>query len=144
MTRGTTNGHVTLARMSFLSRNRRVPSRPLTTIYILTSHAHLQMTSRTRLKRKEVDDVLGGEEMWKDADQTDSEFLCLNRRRWTEDNDSIPEQCDKCESNRAYFRQLQIRSADEPMTTCESWMCTPNVPRSIILINLKLLCAVYL
>lgn len=30
------------------------------------------MTSRTRLKRKEVDDVLGGEEMWKDADQTES------------------------------------------------------------------------
>ncbi|KAF8590566.1 hypothetical protein K439DRAFT_98956 [Ramaria rubella] len=57
-----------------------------------------QMTSRTRLKHKEVDDVLGGEEMWKDADQTEK-------------------QCDKCDSNRAYFKQLQIRSADEPMTT---------------------------
>jgi hypothetical protein len=30
------------------------------------------MTSRTRLKRKEVDDVLGGEETWRDADQTES------------------------------------------------------------------------
>ncbi|KIJ44090.1 hypothetical protein M422DRAFT_228725 [Sphaerobolus stellatus SS14] len=57
-----------------------------------------QMTSRTRLKRKQVDDVLGGEETWRDADQTDK-------------------QCDKCDSNRAYFKQLQIRSADEPMTT---------------------------
>jgi hypothetical protein len=28
------------------------------------------MTSRTKLKRKEVDDVLGGEEMWKHADST--------------------------------------------------------------------------
>ena len=27
-----------------------------------------QMTSRTRLERKQVDDVLGGEEMWKHAD----------------------------------------------------------------------------
>ena len=26
------------------------------------------MTSRTRLERKQVDDVLGGEEMWKHAD----------------------------------------------------------------------------
>ena len=28
------------------------------------------MTSRERLKRKEVEDVLGGEETWKDADST--------------------------------------------------------------------------
>ena len=26
--------------------------------------------------------------------------------------------CDKCNFNSAYFYQLQIRSADEPMTTC--------------------------
>jgi hypothetical protein len=30
----------------------------------------LQMTSRTKLKCKEVDDVLGGDEMWKHADAT--------------------------------------------------------------------------
>ena len=35
------------------------------------------MTARTRLKRKEVDDVLGGEEMWKDADQTESMHCVL-------------------------------------------------------------------
>ena len=29
-----------------------------------------QMTARTRLKRKEVDDVLGGDDMWKHADST--------------------------------------------------------------------------
>jgi len=28
------------------------------------------MTSRMRLKRKEVDDVLGGDEMWAHADRT--------------------------------------------------------------------------
>lgn len=27
--------------------------------------------------------------------------------------------CDKCNHDRAYFYQLQIRSADEPMTTCD-------------------------
>ena len=26
--------------------------------------------------------------------------------------------CPKCDNGRAYFYQLQIRSADEPMTTC--------------------------
>lgn len=57
-----------------------------------------QMTSRTRMKRKEVDDVLGGDEMWKHADSTDAS-------------------CDKCNNSRAFFYQLQIRSADEPMTT---------------------------
>ncbi|OJA10857.1 hypothetical protein AZE42_06830 [Rhizopogon vesiculosus] len=50
------------------------------------------------MKRKEVDDVLGGEETWRDADST-----------------AIT--CDKCGHPRAYFYQLQIRSADEPMTT---------------------------
>ncbi|KAF7293135.1 DNA-directed RNA polymerase subunit [Mycena chlorophos] len=57
-----------------------------------------QMTSRTKLERKAVDDVLGGEEMWKHADATMAT-------------------CDKCNHDRAYFYQLQIRSADEPMTT---------------------------
>jgi hypothetical protein len=28
------------------------------------------MTSRTKMRRKEVDDVLGGDEMWKHADAT--------------------------------------------------------------------------
>ena len=34
-----------------------------------------QMTSRTRLKRKEVDDVLGGDDMWKHADSTAGTLL---------------------------------------------------------------------
>ena len=31
---------------------------------------------------------------------------------------SILVACPKCDNDRAYFYQLQIRSADEPMTTC--------------------------
>jgi DNA-directed RNA polymerase III subunit RPC11 len=58
-----------------------------------------QMTSRTKLKRKQVDDVLGGDEMWKHADATAAS-------------------CERCNHGQAYFYQLQIRSADEPMTTC--------------------------
>ncbi|RDX53466.1 hypothetical protein OH76DRAFT_1432507 [Lentinus brumalis] len=58
-----------------------------------------RMTSRTKLKRKVVDDVLGGEDQWKHADSTTAT-------------------CPKCDNGRAYFYQLQIRSADEPMTTC--------------------------
>lgn len=54
--------------------------------------------SRTVLQRKEVDDVLGGEKAWANVDSTDAT-------------------CPKCEHGRAYFMQLQIRSADEPMST---------------------------
>ncbi|EPQ27845.1 uncharacterized protein PFL1_04589 [Pseudozyma flocculosa PF-1] len=57
-----------------------------------------QMTTRQHLKRKEVDDVMGGEESWKNVDSTDAP-------------------CPKCENPKAFFMQLQIRSADEPMTT---------------------------
>lgn len=54
---------------------------------------------RTYLKRKAVDDVLGGEDSWKNVDSTEVE-------------------CPKeCGSERAFFMQIQIRSADEPSTT---------------------------
>ena len=51
------------------------------------------------MKRKEVDDVMG-EDGWKNSDQADA-------------------QCPRegCEGARAAFHQVQIRSADEPMTT---------------------------
>ncbi|ODV82463.1 putative RNA polymerase III subunit C11 [Suhomyces tanzawaensis NRRL Y-17324] len=59
-----------------------------------------QMFDRKDLARKEVDDVLGGEGFWDNVDQTAA-------------------QCprDSCGGTKAYFYQLQIRSADEPMTT---------------------------
>ncbi|KXS18190.1 hypothetical protein M427DRAFT_96347 [Gonapodya prolifera JEL478] len=54
--------------------------------------------TRTSFKRKKVDDVLGGEKAWENVDQADA-------------------QCPKCQHHRAYFMQIQTRSADEPMTT---------------------------
>ena len=74
------------------------------------------MTSRTRLVRKQVDDVLGGDEMWAHADQTQGRIIFASGVKHLR----IPftASCDKCNHDRAYFYQLQIRSADEPMTTC--------------------------
>lgn len=59
----------------------------------------LQVYDRKNIERKEVDDVLGGEGAWDNVDQT--EINC-------EAN---------CGNTKAYFYQLQIRSADEPMTS---------------------------
>jgi len=56
------------------------------------------LTKRLPLTRKRVDDVLGGEGAWANVDQTDAG-------------------CPACGNGRAYFQQIQIRSADEPMTT---------------------------
>ena len=55
--------------------------------------------NKMHLERKEVDDVLGGKEAWKDVDQA-------------------LVKCDSntCDSTKAYFKKLQIRSADEPET----------------------------
>eukprot|EP01138_Halocafeteria_seosinensis_P008702 gb/GECG01008895.1/.p1 GENE.gb/GECG01008895.1/~~gb/GECG01008895.1/.p1 ORF type:complete len:106 (+),score=5.76 gb/GECG01008895.1/:1-318(+) len=50
------------------------------------------------LDRKQVDDILGGADAWKNVDQTDAT-------------------CPSCSYHRAYFMQIQLRSADEPMTT---------------------------
>jgi len=49
-------------------------------------------------KKKKVDDVLGGPDAWKHADRTET-------------------LCPKCRHTEAYYKQLQMRSADEPMTT---------------------------
>ena len=48
-------------------------------------------------KLKEVDDVLGGSSAWENVDSTE-------------------ETCPKCKHTRAYYLQMQTRSADEPMT----------------------------
>ncbi|KAJ1074869.1 hypothetical protein K5549_020519, partial [Capra hircus] len=58
-----------------------------------------KVTNRKYPKLKEADDVLGGAAAWENVDST-------------------AEPCPKCEHPRAYFMQLQTRSADEPMTTC--------------------------
>jgi len=55
------------------------------------------MSKKVPLIRKKVDDVLGTAEEWENVDQ-------------------IEAKCEKCGNNRAYFMQIQIRSADEPMS----------------------------
>ena len=56
------------------------------------------ITKRIPLARKKVDDILGGDAAWENVDQTEAA-------------------CPHCDSKRAYYLQIQIRSADEPMTT---------------------------
>ncbi|VDN06902.1 unnamed protein product [Thelazia callipaeda] len=53
--------------------------------------------SRYYPKLKDLDEVLGGPGAWENAQITD-------------------ERCPRCAGERAYFMQLQTRSADEPMT----------------------------
>ncbi|KAK4507577.1 hypothetical protein PRZ48_001312 [Zasmidium cellare] len=55
---------------------------------------------RKNMKLKDVGDILGGADSWKNVDQTEAK--CPN---------------ENCDSRMAYFRQVQIRSADEPMTS---------------------------
>ncbi|KAJ5157448.1 uncharacterized protein N7482_008548 [Penicillium canariense] len=59
-----------------------------------------QYYEKTEMKQKEVEDVFGGANEFANAD-------------------SVATQCpaENCNGDRAYFFQLQIRSADEPMTT---------------------------
>ena len=48
-------------------------------------------------QRKQVDDILGGAAAWANVDRTTTV-------------------CPACNHNQAYFLQMQIRSADEPMS----------------------------
>eukprot|EP01027_Heterolobosea_sp_BB2_P010924 GEZU01015956.1.p1 GENE.GEZU01015956.1~~GEZU01015956.1.p1 ORF type:complete len:110 (+),score=8.69 GEZU01015956.1:74-403(+) len=63
-------------------------------------HVSTKLTHKVRMKTKKVDDVLGGEEAWKNVDKT--QVKCINP---------------KCEGEEAYYFQVQIRSADEPSST---------------------------
>ena len=56
-----------------------------------------RMVKKLVFTAKAVDDVIGGSKSWENVDQMDA-------------------RCPKCDHNRAYFYQLQIRSADEPMS----------------------------
>ncbi|KAI3630437.1 hypothetical protein MIR68_001866 [Amoeboaphelidium protococcarum] len=56
---------------------------------------NIKYTQKTELKRKKIDDILGGSKAWENVDTCDAV-------------------CPKCEHRRAYFMQIQIRSADEP------------------------------
>jgi len=53
--------------------------------------------TKTKFSRKQVDDILGGDSAWENVDRTSCK-------------------CPHCDNNEAFFMQIQIRSADEPMT----------------------------
>ena len=55
------------------------------------------VTKKAYPPRKMVDDILGGDAAWENVDRTMA--VCPN-----------------CNHNEAYFMQIQIRSADEPMS----------------------------
>uniref|UniRef100_A0A182JQ89 DNA-directed RNA polymerase subunit n=1 Tax=Anopheles christyi TaxID=43041 RepID=A0A182JQ89_9DIPT len=68
------------------------------------------ISSRIYPKLKEVDHVMGGSAAWENVDSTDAV-------------------CPSCAHDRAYFMQMQTRSADEPMTTfykCCNQTCGHN------------------
>ncbi|XP_077295223.1 RNA polymerase III subunit K [Arctopsyche grandis] len=69
-----------------------------------------KLRHRTYPKLKELDFVIGGASAWENVDST-----------------SVV--CPKCAHGTAFFMQLQIRSADEPMTTfyrCCNHSCAHN------------------
>lgn len=54
-------------------------------------------SSNAKIKKKQVDDVLGGADAWENVDRTSAK-------------------CPYCSNDTAFFMQIQIRSADEPST----------------------------
>lgn len=67
-------------------------------------------STRTFPRLKEVDHVMGGAAAWENVDSTGVE-------------------CPVCSHKKAYFMQMQTRSADEPMTTfykCCNQLCGHN------------------
>ena len=78
-----------------------------------------QVVSRTASKLKELDDVLGSDDSWQNVDKTSGacfpqSYYC-ERKQLSQQN--MIAECAKCHHPDAYFMQIQIRSADEPMTT---------------------------
>ncbi|GMM50871.1 DNA-directed RNA polymerase III core subunit [Starmerella bacillaris] len=71
-----------------------------TCAYIFPIIDDTKVFDRKYMTRKQVDDMLGGEGAWDNVDQTT--VLCP---------------VEGCGGQKAYFYQLQIRSADEPMTS---------------------------
>ncbi|KAG9416993.1 DNA-directed RNA polymerase III subunit RPC10 [Aphanomyces cochlioides] len=72
-----------------------------------------QVQKKVPLQRKQVDDVLGGDQAWENVDQTESLTSFVDLYLMS----SSVARCPFCQHDKAYFMQIQIRSADEPSTT---------------------------
>ena len=57
-----------------------------------------RMEKKEKFQLKKIEDALGGDDAWSSVDKTESK-------------------CPYCPNTEAYYMQIQIRSADEPMTT---------------------------
>lgn len=83
------------------------------------SRMNIQVSSFNFPRLKEVDDVLGGSAAWENVDTTDGNHRAPGVMFWASllfFVVVIVETCPKCGELRAYFMQMQTRSADEPMT----------------------------
>lgn len=76
-----------------------------------------QLYERKIITPKQPDDALGGEGAWDNVDKTNG--MCSHVGRfgaWDTDMETVQCPNEKCRNFEAYWYQLQIRSADEPMT----------------------------
>lgn len=64
----------------------------------IPSYIFEQLRKKATLKKKDIDDVIGGEDAWRGMPKA-SDVTCPH-----------------CEHGEAYFREIQTRSADEPAT----------------------------
>ena len=81
---------------------------------------------RRTIQKKEVEDILGGKGAWDNVDQTNGMANEIKQEAVRESNvDLKTVQCpnEKCRNHEAYWYQLQIRSADEPMTAFYKVSC---------------------
>ena len=82
---------------------------------------------RKYMKKKEVEDILGGKGAWDNVDKTEGKPAGTAHR--PQAHGSLTGwgtvQCpnEKCRNHEAYWYQLQIRSADEPMTAFYKVSC---------------------
>lgn len=109
------------------------PGDPTTEDYVgqnrfecLTCPYHFVITKRyyerKYMKKKEVEDILGGKGAWDNVDKTPGTYMpsyvvsggVSGNAGLTRDTVQCPNE--KCRNDEAYWYQLQIRSADEPMT----------------------------
>jgi DNA-directed RNA polymerase subunit M/transcription elongation factor TFIIS len=98
---------------------------------VLSPHT-TQITRKIKLIRKAVDDILDGDDADKNLAQTDGEnvgsnnmFNCLQPFTNATQHGSparlplpflLAARCPECAHDKAYFHEMQTRSADEPAT----------------------------